>query len=512
MLAIDNLTPEQLNRLFDMDSLIKGHKDAAAKTRALRAYYDGEHPVMLTARQIEIIGPLLEGNEFPGWAHNHVKSVVDTPRSRLAVTSVGIEGLDEKDTTSPAAVVSAAMWDWWKQSRLDSEQISVYRRAIREGVTYVMVDFDAENMRPRFSLHHVDAGEQEPGVILFRDPRDKNKVLCAVFRFKPDNPLDANNAVAPWRMNIYLPDQVRKYVQDKAGAWVPHMDTEDTMWPIVWMNPLTGKPIGIPVIEFATPGGALPTQIIPLQNLLNKTWLDLIAAADTHGFPMLKAEYDSSRLGPRVGGAESDADLEGADEQRISAQRLIEVDDGTVDRIQPGDLSQLIATIDRTEQAISGMTGIPMYYLRPVGGSEVPSGEALKQLESRLVALVQELQLMYGQSWEDVFKVAYAVNQAFGPSLPDLDTLNIAVEWQDANVRNDQVIASTAESHQRLGVPQATLWRMLGYTPEQIEQFQQAAAQAQAQQVSTIAAALRTTQTGAQAQGGNNGRQPTPTV
>lgn len=284
------------------------------------------------------------------------------------------------------------------------------------------------------------------------------------------------------------------------------MDAGDGSWPLPWTD-RNGNPIGLPVIEFAPADGSCLTQIIPLQNAINKACLDLIGAADASGFRMLGVEYDSTRLGPRTGGAQSDADDTGDDEVRVSPFRLMEVDDGSIVQIEPGDLMQLIAMVNWLLQSISGMANIPIYYLRPVGGSEVPSGESLKQLESALVAFIQELQLIFGQAWEDVFGIAYVVNQAFGPTLPDLVEPSIRMQWQDANVRNELAEAQTAEAHQRLGVPQPTLWRMLGYTPEEIEAFQAAQAQVQQQQVATIAAAMRTQGTqGAQAQGGNNGR------
>jgi hypothetical protein len=511
-MAIDKLTPEQLEKLLHMDSLIAGQKEDAAKVLALRDYYDGVHPSMLTRRQEEIIGSLLTGNEFPGWAYNICKSVVDVYCKRLNCTGLTLEGVDEGDTTSPEAVVAAAMWDWWTRSRLDSQQVRVNRRALRDGKTYVMIDFDPEKQRPRFTLHHVDAGEKEPGIVLHRDPADQNKVMYATRYFTTFDPLTPGET-GKKRKTVYLPDQIRKYIQGKAGQWEPYQDDGDATWPLPWTD-RNGKPIGIPVIEFAPSGGSVLTQIVPLQNALNKACLDVIGAADASGFAMLGIEYDSSRLGARLtGGSEDDADSEGTDEIRVSAQRLLEVDDGHIVRIAPGDLAQLIALINWLLQSVSGMASMPIYYLRPVGGAEVPSGESLKQLESALVAFIQELQLIFGQAWEDVFAIAYYVNQAYGPSLPDVLEPNIRMEWQDANVRNEVNEATVAEAHQRLGVPQVELWRKLGYTPEQIEQFQQAQAQQDQAKVAMVTAALRTDASrqgaGAQINGGTNGRQPT---
>jgi hypothetical protein len=53
--------------------------------RALRDYYKGEHPIMLTKRQQEYLGALVEETEFT-FAHNLVRSIVDTLRERLDVS------------------------------------------------------------------------------------------------------------------------------------------------------------------------------------------------------------------------------------------------------------------------------------------------------------------------------------------------------------------------------------------------------------------------------------------
>lgn len=493
MIAIDKLTPEQLERLLHMDSIIAEQADAAAKVLALRAYYDGDHPVMLTERQQEFLGPLLDPKAPFPFAHNHVKSIIDTLRERLSVTGINIDGVAEDDTTSPGAVVQQAMWEWWTKARLDSEQIRLYRRALRDGLTYIMVDFDPANMRPRFTLHHVDAGEREPGIVLHRDPSDANNVLYATRYFTEFDPLEPGKTGVK-RKTVYLPDQIRKYKQARNG-WEPVRDAGDATWPIPWTD-RTGAPLGIPVIEFANPGGSEVEQIIGLQNALNKAWLDLIAAADTSGFPLVVFDYQED-MG-QLSAPTDDADHKGSDEIRLSPARVIEVIKTNVQRLEAADMSQMIAVIDRIEQAISGVSRTPSYYLRPVGGSDVPSGEALKQLESGLVRRAEERQLVFGQSWEDVFALAYRIHQAFGPSLPEVEDMTINVTWADANVRNELAEAQTAEAHQRLGVPQSTLWRRIGYTPEEVEQFQQEARQAMAQETATrtsaVMAALRTQQ------------------
>jgi hypothetical protein len=191
--------------------------------------------------------------------------------------------------------------------------------------------------------------------------------------------------------------------------------------------------------------------------------------------------------------AADDDDIEGADEFNIAPGRMIEVFGGQVKRIEGGNLSGIIAVIDQIMNAIGGVSRTPSYYLHPTGG-DVPSGEALKQLESGLVKRAEERQLVFGQSWQDVFMLAAKVANTFG-SVDIPDRMTIGVTWDDPNVRNEKSVAESAQIHKGLGVPDDTIWAMLGYTPDQIAQFRSDARLQRAQDVASIASAVRADQT-----------------
>jgi hypothetical protein len=131
-----------------------------------------------------------------------------------------------------------------------------------------------------------------------------------------------------------------------------------------------------------------------------------------------------------------------------------------------------------------------------VGGSDVPSGEALKQLESGLVKRAEERQLMFGQSWADVMQLCVKVARAFGSEpLPDLGELDITTTWASAEVRNDLLQSQAAQLHKALGVPDEKLWEMVGYSPDEVAGFKEDARLARAAEVASIADALRVNQT-----------------
>ena len=88
---IDKLTPEQLEKYIHMQSIVDRQQADAARVRALRAYYSGEHPVMLTDRQQEVLGPQVEGEQFT-CPHHRVRVVVNPLARRRSVTGVATHG------------------------------------------------------------------------------------------------------------------------------------------------------------------------------------------------------------------------------------------------------------------------------------------------------------------------------------------------------------------------------------------------------------------------------------
>ena len=490
MFDIMALTPQQLERFIHLQAIVDRQADDAARVRAYRDYYAGNHPILLSKRQQEYLGALVEDTEFV-FAHNLIRSVLDTLRERLDVSGFSINGAsaDEaelSETPEPAAQVAALFWQWWKDSKNDSAQIVLYRRAMRDGKAYVIVDWDAAAGRPKFIVHRLDAGDVQPGIIMHHDPDDENEPLYATRYFYTFDPLNPGKTGIQ-RKTVYLPGEIRKYIMAGDGQWAPHMDAGDSAWPLPWVD-ATGAPLGIPVIEFANPSGSEIDPIIGIQIALNKTWLDLIAAADTNGFPLLAIEYQNDG---NFGAIQDDAGIDGNDEFRISPGRAIEVDNANVKRLEASNLQPMIETMWTIVQAISGVSRTPAYYLRPVGGGDVPSGEALKQLESGLVKRAQERQLIFGQAWENAFSMAYRLAQTFG-NVPEVDPLSIQTVWTDANVRNELAQAQMGQAYKALGVPDNTIWQtVLGFTPSEVAGWKADQRRDQAVAIASVSEALR---------------------
>jgi hypothetical protein len=499
LIDITRLSPAELDRFIHIQSVIARQQEDADKVKAARDYYKGDHPVMLTQRQQEFLGKDLTSGDYQ-FNHNLVKVVVDTLRERLNVTGFTVNGRSAEDSDNADGKLAAMLWQWWKHNKLESQQIRLYRRALRDGKSYVMVDYDNDHARPRLTMHEVDDGAT--GIVLHRDPSDENRTLFASRYFFTFNPLEPGKTGIE-RKTVYLPGEIRKYERTSAinlvgseMAWRPIMDDGDLAWPLAWYD-TQGKPLGVAAIEFQNPGGSEVDSIAGLQNALNKAWLDLIAAADATGFPILTANYRDPQ--PMPSSISDDDDIEGSDEFIIAPGRLLEIFGGDIRRIEAANLEPMMKGIWSIVDAISGLSRTPQQFLRPFPGIDIPSGEALKQLEAGLVKKAEERQLYFGEAWADVMGLAYRVAHTFGQGVPDVgDDPVIGVQWADANTRMEAVEAGVAKIHKDLGVPDDAVWAKAGYSPDQIAQFKENARLQRAQEIATIAAAARQTQTNSQ--------------
>lgn len=501
MIDLSKLSQTQLDKFFHMQAIVSRQEDAAARVRALREYYDGNHPVYLTQRQQEFIGDLLSEGKFD-FAHNTVRSVIDTLRERLNVSGFSINGVDTDEAPdAPEAQLAALFWQWWQENRFDAQQIRLHRRAIRDGLSYVMVSYDKENQRPLFTLHQVDDGTT--GITCHRDPENPDVILYMCKYWYTYNPLKPGET-GTQRKNVYLPGEVRKYIMGKTdwlrmdGSEAP-LEEGDARWPLPWVD-RDNVPLGISIIEFENPGGSEVAQIIGLQDALNKSWLDLIAAADASGFPILVNEEEpaTSLLGP-----DDDDDIDGDDELFVAPGRMIETT-GHIHRIEGANLEQLINVIHLIVETIAGISRTPQYYLRPADDNS--SGEALKQRDSGLVKRAEERQLIFGQAWADVIQMAYKVQQAFGPGqLPEVPEMKVTTLWDSAETRDDKSNAETAQIHKALSVPDEEIWAMLGYDPQQIAKWKATKRSDDAVKLAQVAQTITNAQRQQQAQPNGNG-------
>jgi len=354
------------------------------------------------------------------------------------------------------------LWDWWKQNRMDHQQGIVHLSAVRDGDAYLMVSWDDEEGRPKFTFEPAYDGTEGVKCHYSRDRR--GNVLFASKRWENDQ--------GQKRLNLYYPDRIEKYAKSDGGetggsGWVEYQDDGEAV--LTW-NGADGEPLGIPVIHFRNKdqgynyGISELCDIVPLQNALNKAIIDLVAAADTTAF----------RIFWMVG--DDPTGIEVQPGSWIYTKKP--PSDVSVGYFAGEDLSRLIEFKDQFVMEIARVSRTPISYFQVSGHR--PAEGTLKQEEMGLVAKAENRQIGMGNAWEDAFRIARrlwnvygATESQDGPGMLD-EEQDIETVWKEAQTRNE--LAQMEElkvKREALRIPLETLWLEAGYSPEKVAEMRE---------------------------------------
>jgi hypothetical protein len=431
-----------------LDWLATEDKNRQQQYKKYREYYDGEHGTQLTARQRRYL-QIKDGQEFNV---NLCAVVVDALAERLKVTGF----VADEDQ-------AAQFWEWWTDNRMDGVQNDAHTAGVRDGDTYVIVEWDNEEERPTFC--HELAYDGTDGVKIHYASDRRGVPVFASKRWLIGS---ENGAEAGYkrRLNLYYPDRIEKYVSDQReyeGNWQRYQE-EGESWPLWWTRTLaeSGEALGLPVAHFKNQGRGFNygrselVDAIPVQNALNKSVIDLLAAADVAGFGMLyMLGDDPSGLTITPGAI------------LYSEKPPSEVNIGN---ISPTDLKPMSDTVDGFKMTMAQVTRTPVSHFQISGHR--PAEGTLRQEESGLVAKAGDRQVYFGNAWENVMLMARKLHNVFGPGKLN-EEVPISTLWNDPQTRNEKELMETLRiEREALRTPLQVLWGKAGYSPEEIEQMQ----------------------------------------
>jgi hypothetical protein len=240
------------------------------------------------------------------------------------------------------------------------------------------------------------------------------------------------------RLNLFYPDRVEKYVTAKENeGWLP--DAKE----FVPFEDAVANPYGVvPVFHFANnadtgaTGSSELEAVIPIQNGLNKSVLDMLVAMEFSAFRQrwaagIEIEYDDD--GKPVAPYQAGID-------RLWVSDNPETRFGDFD---PADLEQFLKVKDSFRTDIASVTGTPLYYLMPQLRG-FPSGESLRKAETRFLAKVRDRQESFGQVWADV--MAFAVRLSGGGEV------SLLTEWEDAASRSERELLENILLKRQVGI------------------------------------------------------------
>ena len=399
-------------------------------------YYRGQQRAKLTDRMKRVVSPELEFRD------NVCAVVVDIQAERLEVTGFTVE--------PDGSTAGDWIWNLWKANRMDQVQGQVHVQSAMKGDAYVMVSYDDARARPVFTF-------EDPHMIVPRYNPGTGELLWVSKTWVESVAIGEESRT---RMNLFFPNRIEKFVAD-GSRWIPFLDPGEEFWPVPWLN-RDGSPLGIPIVPFPNKalgddfGQSELTDVVPMQDILNKSVVDLVQTMDTMAF------QQRWTIGLNTPGTLTVAP---GSVWHMTERGL--PGGGSVGQFEAADPTGILAVIEMLLQHVAFHTRTPQHYFHREGA--MPSGEALKTAEAGLVRKVESRQVALGNAWEDVARLAFRVQNAFGEAQPEPD--EIETVWAPATTANEQGEIAMMQGKQSLGIPQEQLWRELGYTEAQIDDF-----------------------------------------
>jgi hypothetical protein len=417
-----------------------------------RDYYEGTQSLVFATQEFQEAF----GETFQGFRDNWCEVVVDTVEDRLDVQRISLRDESSDDPLNPD---DDPVWQVFLNNEFEEIQSELYNNALVEGRSAILVWPDDE-LGAR-----IDAQVAQNFKVTYH-PDDKRRPIWAIKRWFTE----AGEA----RMTVYFSDFIYKFRTDgnfniinnvvtfpnTGSSWVirPPQETGDPSWPLP-------NPLGmVPIVEFRNRGDVSEIiNVIPQQDALNKSIVNMMVASEFHGFPQRyiissnKAPAEGWASGPgTIWEIEPEVDIDG---------KSLPTEVGSLDAADPSSYIKIIEFF-KEDIAATSRTPIDVFGVSSQRGQrgDAPSGESRRVGEGGLIKKVEKLQARWSKRW---VMVARLVAAALGDA--------------DASVTRGDVIWANPQAHyymllleegrkmiQELGLPPEMAWKRLGMDEAEI--------------------------------------------
>ena len=420
--------------LWYVQQLDKSLKSRALELEMYDKYADGEHRLMFSGTKFR----QAFGGLFAPFADNWCELIIDAVDERLNVEGFR-QGMGDDATADDDA------WGIWQANNLDNDSSLAHTDALTGGRSFALVWGDSDG-------NPVITVESPRQMAVMTSPANRRQRLAAFKRWT-----DVDGKVYG---TLWLPGGVYKYVSDSPTSTTDwkQLSIKGESWPLP--NPLKVVPV-VPLINKAktlrADGRSEIHNAIPIQDAVNKLCADLLVASEYAAFPQRW-----------VTGYELEIDDEGNAKEpwKIALDKLMVAESENVKfgQFDAGDLGNYVKAIEMFVQHLASQSRTPPHYFYLSG--DFPSGDAIKSAETGLVAKSRRKMRGFGEAWEEVMRLAFAVMD--DPRAGDMSNETI---WGDPEYRSESERADALVKRAAIGVPEAQLWEDAGYSPQQIARF-----------------------------------------
>lgn len=393
---------------------------------------------------------------------NLAATPVDAVLNGLEITSVTIPNQQGEPDDKLTQIFKDKVWD---ANQLDLYMPDWLREIGKEGDAYLFVWEGDDEASCEIHMR------KPVGARMFYNEENPREKSFFAFTWKERNPKRI-------RINLVYADRVEKYVSTakdpKADKdFTPFEEDGDGGWPVFHdygeipaFHGRSDHPYGVP--DHYNAYGP--------QNQLNKIIATQMGSMDYVGFPQRAALQDSP--------VDDDGDLWDEDDNEAAGGTGIGAPQQNKLVSHPGSLWELKNTrslvqlpaaeadnflkpIDKAAQLMSAATGTPIRFFNGTQGQQ-PSGASLREDDARLTARRSMRMLLAGATLRDAF--TFAMRKVLGYA----DCPEVVINWKPAQRAELPDEWEVIQAKQAAGVPRDVTLLEAGYTPSQIQDWNDA--------------------------------------
>jgi hypothetical protein len=461
-------------------------------------FYDGELGTPFASMRIQRLLDRSGVNDVKDFAYARIP--VDVIANRLQIASVNAavaeeDQADDTNKTNPeenARVKAAekAIARLRKRNQLDAEEKHLHRLVSKHGDAYLLVwpvTDDAGNvvdvdMRVN-SAHNVR--------VIF-DDEDPLLPRYVIKSWEVDQGRKSKEAASNRRKivraNLYYPDRIERWVTDPGAvpdnpaSWHKLVDADEDIdiaeaaddgldsdgddisnpWGMIpWFYFRNDRPHGTPEHK----GAYGPQQMI------NKLVSADGAAVDFQSFPQRYVLIDPMADDPLMNIDDPDhPDDEEDDPETETGNAGLDGSPGSVWKLYGKTVGQFevaaaetfLARLDRYVKSMAELTDTPQHAFSKAS-ADMPSGEAVRELNGPMHSKVRDRQARYDSVWQDAYELALR--------MLGIEGVTVDVRWEPIEVINDSAGWGVLTQKIAAGVPARTALQEAGYADEQVEEF-----------------------------------------
>jgi hypothetical protein len=373
---------------------------------------------------------------------------------------MGVDGFrfgDSTDSGESAKTADEEANRVWQENSMDADSDLVHYGALSQRRAFVLVE-RGDDGRP--ALTH-----ETPRQVAVEHAQGNRRKLAAGLKLWRDD------WTGDTRATLWTPDRAYDFTtKSQSPTFSGHAASLRSWDAFALPNGTDGQrpnDLGmVPLVPFinrrnrSTSGFAEHEDVLTIQNRINLSLINLIAAMKYGAFRQRWAA-----------GLEVDEDpITGAKIQpfQLDIRKLWTTDDPDVrfGEFAATDLVPYVRAVEAAVQDLAAISRTPPHYL--IGAVVNVSGDALKAAETGLVAKVRDRQRNFGESWEQVMRLAFRIlGDEKRANAYDAETV-----WRDPESRSISELADAAVKKSSAGVPWRQRMEDMGYTPAEIARME----------------------------------------